>query len=95
MQQPTDFYPLMKVTLDCEHGVVVEQFFTDAGTGTNLYGVICWDTEKESDFEDWRGLWGTFVALGGREIDPSHPFQYINDDGTYKKLTRVGADADL
>jgi hypothetical protein len=82
-----DFYPLMKVSLNGEYGIVTDQFFESSivtDTEKSLiksYGLIRWDTDRISDFEDWRGLWGTFVAMGGCEVDKGYQFQYIGDDG--------------
>ncbi|RXK61012.1 hypothetical protein ESA94_10050 [Lacibacter luteus] len=79
----------MKVTLNGECGVVTEEFvevkdnIQQVGR-TKLYGLICWDTNKQPDFEDWRGLWWTFVAQGGTELNNNHQFKFINDDGTSK-----------
>ncbi|NII29387.1 hypothetical protein HB364_30180 [Pseudoflavitalea sp. X16] len=44
-----DFYPFMKVFLDDEYGVVIDQFNTIEDTGfkqgaSQLYGIIRWDT---------------------------------------------------
>jgi hypothetical protein len=86
-----EFYPLMKVSLNGEHGVIVDHFIIKDHTfsnwedrNLNTFGIIRWDTCRESDFEDWRGLWGTFVARGGSEIARDYQFQFINDDGTFK-----------
>jgi len=76
----SDFYPGMKVSLDGEFGVVIKPE-TDS---EDFCGIIRWDTDKESDFEDWGGLFGTFLNQGGKIIDRNFPFKYINDDGTQK-----------
>lgn len=89
-----NFYPFMKVSLNGEFGVVTDQFWegddtytvkreAHNGTPYKCYGLIRWDTNKGQDYEDWRGLWGTFVALGGQEIDLEYKFKFINDDGTF------------
>ncbi|CAD0008096.1 hypothetical protein [Flavobacterium chungangense] len=75
-----DFNPGMKVHLNGEFGLVVKSE-TD---NPNFHGVIRWDTEKEIDLEDWTGMFGLFLSLGGEIIDGKHPFNYINDDGTLK-----------
>ncbi|SFD79082.1 hypothetical protein [Flavobacterium phragmitis] len=41
----------MKVTLGNENGIVVKDDLDEP----NFCGVICWDTPKENDTEDWRG----------------------------------------
>jgi hypothetical protein len=90
-----DFYPLMKVCLNSEYGVVMDEFWegdgcymvngiTYQGVPYKLYGLIRWDTNKKEDFEDWRGLWGSFIAMGGRKINENYQFEFINDDGTLK-----------
>jgi hypothetical protein len=86
----------MKVFLNGEYGVVTNQFFESDGTYTvngaihqgvpcKLYGIIRWDTNKELDFEDWMGQWGSFITAGGHEVDQDYRFQFINNDGTFKK----------
>ena len=81
-----DFYPFMKVSLNNEYGVVTDQFVETPPNygGDKQYGLIRWDSKKESDFEDWRGLFGVFVSQGGHEIAKDHQFKYINDDGSFK-----------
>ena len=90
-----DFYPFMKVCLNGEYGVVTDQFWesdgvytvngkTYQGVASKLYGVIRWDSSKKSDFEDWRGLWGTFRDSGGQQISQDYSFQFIDDDGSLK-----------
>lgn len=76
-----DFEIGMKVSLDEEYGVVVKSELDEP----NFYGMIRWDTESESDFESWNGLFGTFLQKGGKIIEQSHQFEFINDDGTLKK----------
>ncbi|MBW1655806.1 hypothetical protein [Flavobacterium quisquiliarum] len=70
----------MKVTLGNENGIVV----IDDLDEPNFCGVIRWDTPKENDTEDWRGLFGTFIQIGGKIIRDDHPFQFIKDDGSLK-----------
>lgn len=90
-----EFYPKMKVALDGEYGIVLDDFtewdgiyFVDGkkkqGTPSKNYGLIRWDTEKENDVEDWRGVFGSFIASGGKEISKDYQFRFINDDGTLK-----------
>ena len=83
-EQKGDFYPFMKVTLGEKNGVVTSELRTSEDR--SHYGVIRWDTSKETDIEDWRGLWGTFVSMGGREIGLDYQFRFINDDGTLKEV---------
>ncbi|MCF6407217.1 hypothetical protein L3C95_30250 [Chitinophaga filiformis] len=65
----TNFYPFMKVCLNEEYGVVTDQFTeVDGDSNSRMYGVIRWGSDSNPAFEDWTGLWGTFVALGGKEI---------------------------
>ncbi len=87
-----EFYPLMKVLLNGEYGVVVDHFAIEGhpfgnweGSNVKIYGIIRWDSERQSDFEDWRGQWGNFVAQGGRSINKDYPFLFINDDGTFRE----------
>lgn len=77
-----DFVKGTKVSLQNEFGVVLDK--TD---DNNLYGLIRWDTNKENDVEDWRGLFGSFLQAGGQVINQDHEFQFINDDGTMKKAS--------
>ena len=71
-----------KVSLDNECGVVL-----DKSEDWNEYGLIRWDTNKENDVEDWRGLFGSFLQAGGQVINPDHEFIFINNDGTLKKAS--------
>ncbi len=73
-----DFVPGTKVSLNDEYGVVID-------SESNIFGLIRWDTDKELDIEDWKGLFGTFIRQGGQIINQNHEFKYINDDGTVKK----------
>lgn len=75
-----EFNPGMKISLNGEFGVVIK-FKSD---NPNFYGVIRWDTEKEFDSEDWSGMFGSFLNLGGKIVDGNHQFNYIKDDGTMK-----------
>lgn len=75
-----EFLPGAKVSLSGEYGVVL-----DKENQGDFLGLICWDTAKEDDIEDWRGLFGSFIDAGGEVISPDHQFNFINDDGTLKK----------
>ncbi|MFT3679926.1 MAG: hypothetical protein QM791_06615 [Ferruginibacter sp.] len=84
-----DFFPGMKVSLNGEFGVVTNEFeqrdWTHvADKPSKHYGIIRWDTDKESDMEDWIGLFGTFKDCGGIEVSSNHCFRFINDDGSFK-----------
>jgi hypothetical protein len=74
-----DFVEGTKVSLKNEFGVVLDKF-----ADNNMYGQIRWDTSKENDIEDWRGLFGSFLKVGGKIIDQEHQFTFINDDGSMK-----------
>ncbi len=91
-----DFYPKMKVKLNGEHGIVLDVFNEwdgiyyvegkkQQGIPSKSYGLIRWDTNKEHDTEDWRGMYGSFIDSGGVEINQEHQFKYINQDGGLKK----------
>ena len=75
-----DFIPGSKVSLNNEFGVVINNSHND-----ELYGLICWDTKKESDTEDWRGLFDSFLQAGGKVIKQDYEFKFINSDGSRKK----------
>lgn len=70
----------MKVSLDGEFGVVVKSSLDEP----NFIGTIRWDTKSEFDFEDWNGLFGSFIQSGGKILDDNYKFQFISDDGTLK-----------
>ncbi|PKK36335.1 hypothetical protein BWI96_12380 [Siphonobacter sp. SORGH_AS_0500] len=72
--------PGTKISLCGEFGVVLDQTID-----SNLWGIIRWNTEKENDTEDWCGIFGTFICLGGEVLDQDYTFNFINDDGTSKK----------
>ncbi len=77
-----DFLAGTKVMLKNEFGVVLNK------TADNyMYGQIRWDTNKENDVEDWRGLFGSFLQIGGQIINQEHQFTFINDDGTTKNAS--------
>ncbi|MCX8531318.1 hypothetical protein [Chryseobacterium luquanense] len=73
-----DFIPGTKVSLDNEYGLIL-----DKGNDCS-FGIIRWDTPKEVDEEDWVGMFGTFKESGGKIINESHQFKYINNDGSLK-----------
>jgi hypothetical protein len=73
-----DFQVGTKVFLENEYGVIVNLKSHEFST------MIRWDTPDEKDFEDWSGMWGPFVQIGGKIIDSNYQFKYINDDGTLK-----------
>lgn len=70
----------MKVLLSGEYGIVITSDLEEI----NHYGIIRWDTEKENDIEDWRGMFGTFINMGGKILVEDHMFKFINDDGSLK-----------
>ena len=78
-----EFIPWTKVSLKDEFGVVL-----DKTVDSNLVGLIRWDTEKENDVEDWRGLFGSFLQSGGQVVDQDHEFKFIDDKGQLKKASR-------
>jgi len=71
-----------KVLLRNEFGVVL-----DKTADNDMYGQIRWDTNKNNDVEDWRGLFGSFLQAGGQIINQDHKFNFINDDGTLNKAS--------
>lgn len=75
-----DFLPLTKVELSGEFGVVLQQ-----ENESDLPGLIRWDSNIENDIEDWRGLFGSFIDLGGKIIAKDYQFKFIHDDGTIKQ----------
>lgn len=77
-----DFITGTKVMLNNEFGVVL-----DKTSDKEMFGQIRWDTNKENDSEDWRGLFGSFLEAGGQIINQQHQFTFINDDGTTKKAS--------
>lgn len=68
----------MKVSLNNETGVLIQT------KDSNEPGVIRWDTKNESDYEDWTGLFGSFISSGCKIIDDNHTFKFINDNGSLK-----------
>ena len=77
-----DFIPGTKVSLRNEFGVVL-----DKTVDNNLFGQIRWDTDKENDVEDWRGLFGSFLQAGGQVIDQDYKFRFIDDNGNLKQAS--------
>lgn len=78
-----DFLPGTKVFMANEYGVVL-----DKTVDNDMAGFIRWDTEKENDVEDWRGLFGTFLQSGGKVVDQEYKFKFIDDKGQWKKASR-------
>ncbi len=66
-----------------EFGVVLEKT-----ADNDLVGLIRWDTGKENDVEDWRGLFGSFIQSGGKVVDQNYKFKFIDDKGQLKKNNR-------
>jgi hypothetical protein len=83
MERNQDFLKGTKVSLQNEFGVVLDKTIDN-----EMYGLIRWDTNKEADIEDWRGLFGSFIQPGEQVINQDHVFKFINDDGTTKKASR-------
>jgi hypothetical protein len=75
-----EFIPGTKVSLKNEFGIVL-----DKSDDSDLVGLIRWDSEKEKDIEDWRGLFGVFLQAGGEIIDQDYSFRFIDDKGQLKK----------
>lgn len=75
-----DFLPGTKVLMANQYGVVL-----DKAVDSDLAGLIRWDTERENDVEDWRGLFGTFLKSGGQVVDQEYQFKFINDMGQLKE----------
>jgi hypothetical protein len=77
-----DFLKGTKVSLENEFGVVLDKI-----EEWDAYGLIRWDTNKETDTEDWRGLFGSFLQAGGQVVNTDHKFNFINDDGTVRNAS--------
>ncbi|UTW67962.1 hypothetical protein KFE94_07555 [bacterium SCSIO 12643] len=73
------FYFGMKVSLNDEIGIVIRVEINS--DWDKEPGIIRWDTNKEFDSEDWRGMFESFKDSGGKEIDPKTKFKYINEKG--------------
>jgi hypothetical protein len=84
------FYIGMKVTLNSEYGVVIERI--GDSDWDKEPGIIRWDSNKQIDEEDWRGLYGSFVNAGGKKIDSTHQFQYINEKGELIRASELNKD---
>lgn len=67
----------MKVQLNNEAGIVVKNY--SGLHKDNEPGVIHWDTAKENDIEDWRGLFASFIASGGIVLESNYNFKYIKE----------------
>ena len=80
-----DFKPGMKVSLSGENGLVLNEYH-DYETHRS-YGLILWDTEKDNDTEDWRGLFGSFQDAGGTILEKDFKFTYLKEDELTKKWT--------
>jgi hypothetical protein len=78
-----EFIPGTKVSMTNEFGVVLEKT-----ADNDLVGLIRWDTGKENDVEDWRGLFGSFIQSGGKVVDQNYKFKFIDDKGQLKKNNR-------
>ena len=77
------FFFGMKVSLDGEIGVVI--YAAGKSDWDKEPGIIRWDTNKGMDSEDWRGLFGSFIDSGGKEIDSKTEFKFIDDKGVLKE----------
>lgn len=75
------FYFGMKVSFNDEIGVVT--YSEDKTDWDKEPGIIRWDTNEKIDSEDWRGLFGSFINSGGKEIDVK--FKFIDDNGLLKE----------
>lgn len=73
------FLPDTIVSLNDEIGIVLK-----SNDEKDVSGLIRWDTIKENDIEDWRGLFGSFLQAGGKVIDQDYKLKFINRDGTTK-----------
>lgn len=69
-----------KVCLVNKCGVVVKTYELKDNVVIGGQLIICWDTSVDCDFEIVSGERENFLF----KIDPSHEFEYINDDGTAK-----------
>ena len=74
---------MTKVSMKSEIGVVLDKTIDN-----NLIGLIRWDTEEENDVEDWRGLFGSFLQVGGEFVNQDYDFKFIDDKGRLKKASR-------
>lgn len=69
----------MKISLNNEFGVVVDESISR----------IRWDSSKESDFEDWFGMFGSFVEIGGKILEDDYVFKYIDNNGNLIKMKEI------
>jgi hypothetical protein len=74
-----EFLPETIVSLNNEIGVVLK-----GNDDTDALGLIMWDSPEEKDVEDWRGLFGSFLQIGGKVIEQDYKLKFINRDGTLK-----------
>jgi len=74
-----EFLPETIVSLNDEIGVVLK-----SNEDNDFWGLIRWDTPEENDIEDWRGMFGSFLQIGGRVIEQDYKLRFINRDGTLK-----------
>jgi len=80
-----EFLPNSIVSLGGEYGVVLND------APDRLYGLVRWDTDKAQDTEDWRGLWGTFVTMGGKVLE-EYDFKFIMPDSSIKLNMGTGTE---
>lgn len=74
-----EFLPETIVSLNNEIGLVLK-----GNDDKDALGLIRWDTPEEKDVEDWRGLFGSFLQIGGKVIEQDYKLKFINRDGTLK-----------
>ncbi|XOV67660.1 MAG: hypothetical protein ACFHU9_00545 [Fluviicola sp.] len=72
----------MKVSHSGEFGVVIKP--NESSKWSSEPGIIRWETAKQDDQEDWRGLFSSFINTGGEIIDENYCFQYIDEFGNLK-----------
>lgn len=72
----------MKVAHSGEFGVVIKP--DESSIWSKEPGIIRWDTTKQDDKEDWRGLFSSFIDTGGEVINENHNFQFIDEFGNLK-----------
>ena len=77
------FYFGMKVRNGDEIGLVIKPEVNSDWDKEPL--LILWDTAKENDIEDWRGLYKSFIDSGGMEISSDTEFRFITEEGELKK----------
>lgn len=73
------FLPGNIVLLNDEIGVVLKN-----NDDNDVPGLIRWDTYGNNDIEDWRGMFGSFLQIGGEVIEQDYLLRFINRDGTLK-----------